>query len=422
VQQSSSESVAALAAALAKAQAQLVNPEKSLTATITTGRAGETQRTFRYAPLSSGLEIVRKTLSEQEIAVFQTTAVDPASRILTLTTMLAHASGQWIASQWPVCPLADIASPHRMGAALTYARRYSLFTLVGIAGEDDLDVPDLCAPAPAVSPSVTGVQVPPKTSGNGGMSRPARAANSIILPAEQSAALRDRLVSEIAGLQSQDRAAAWAKEALPLKNTLTAGDARLVETAFALKQSAFSLAQGPQHSPQDPVQLNAAADMIPAADLPIAAEPLGRSGSADEHEPGRIDKSVLTVGTPKRYRNKEHLRFVAQQPCLLCGRKPSDPHHLQFVQPRALGRKASDEFAVPLCRTHHRGVHRAGDERAWWKNSGIDPVKVARKLWKDTRANKGQTLRAGPQHLNKASQAAQTDLSLHADGTDGKAP
>ena len=139
MQQSSSESVAALAAALAKAQAQLVNPEKSLTATITTGRAGETQRTFRYAPLSSGLEIVRKTLSEQEIAVFQTTAVDPASRILTLTTMLAHASGQWIASQWPVCPLADIASPHRMGAALTYARRYSLFTLVGIAGEDDLD-------------------------------------------------------------------------------------------------------------------------------------------------------------------------------------------------------------------------------------------------------------------------------------------
>ena len=204
------------------------NPEKSLTATITTGRAGETQRTFRYAPLSSGLEIVRKTLSEREIAVFQTTAVDPASRILTLTTMLAHASGQWIASQWPVCPLADIASPHRMGAALTYARRYSLFTLVGIAGEDDLDTPDLCTPAPAVSPSVTGVQVPPKTSGNGGMSRPARAANSIILPAEQSAALRDRLVSEIAGLQSQDRAGDWAKEALPLKNTLTAADARLV--------------------------------------------------------------------------------------------------------------------------------------------------------------------------------------------------
>ncbi len=163
--QQSSESVAALAAALAKAQAQLVNPEKSLTATIRTGRPGETERTFRYAPLSSGLEIVRKTLSEHEIAVIQTTALDPASRILNLTTMLAHSSGEWIASQWPVCPLADIASPHRMGAALTYARRYALFTLVGIAGEDDLDAPDLCTPAPAVNSSVTGSAGPAEDIG-----------------------------------------------------------------------------------------------------------------------------------------------------------------------------------------------------------------------------------------------------------------
>src|ERR1700732_4615811 len=119
----SSESFAALAAALAKAQAHLVNPEKSLTATIRTGRAGETERTFRYAPLSSGLEIVRKTLSEHEIAVIQITTLDPSSRILNLTSTLAHASGEWISSQWPVCALADIASPHRMSAALTYARR-----------------------------------------------------------------------------------------------------------------------------------------------------------------------------------------------------------------------------------------------------------------------------------------------------------
>jgi hypothetical protein len=386
--QQSSESVAALAAALAKAQAQLVNPEKSLTATIPTGRAGETQRTFRYAPLSSGLEIVRKSLSEQEIAVFQTTAVDPASRILTLTTMLAHASGEWIASQWPVCPLADIASPHRMGAALTYARRYALFTLVGIAGEDDLDAPDLCTPAAAVSSSVAGAQVPPKTSGNGKMSGPARAASSIILPAEQSAALRDRLISEIAGLQSQDIAAAWAREALSLKNTLTAGDARLVETAFALKQSAFSLADAAEPSqrglpdPVGPAVTPGAADA--SASLP-AAERLGTTGSADGHEPGRIDKSVLTISTPKRYRNKEHLRFVAHQPCVLCGRKPAEAHHIRFVQPRALGRKASDEFAIPLCRSHHRALHRAGDEKAWWQQAGIDPVKIARKLWKLTR-------------------------------------
>jgi hypothetical protein len=139
----SSESVAALAGALAKAQAKLVNPEKSLTATIRLDRRGETERSFRYAPLSSGLEIIRKTLSEFEIATIQTTGIEPGTGIVNLTTMLAHASGEWIASDWPVCQLADLASPRRMGAALTYARRYALFTLVGIAGEDDLDAPDL---------------------------------------------------------------------------------------------------------------------------------------------------------------------------------------------------------------------------------------------------------------------------------------
>jgi hypothetical protein len=405
--QQSSDSVAALAAALAKAQAQLVNPEKSLTATIRTGRPGETERTFRYAPLSSGLEIVRKTLSEHEIAVMQTTAIDLASRILNLTTTLAHSSGEWIASQWPVCPLADIASPHRMGAALTYARRYALFTLVGIAGEDDLDAPDLCTPAPVANSSVTEGQGAPQTSGNGRVSGAGRAARPAVLPAEQSALLRDRLVSEIARLKSQDSAAAWAREALPLKNTLTATDARLVETAFALKQSAFSLGNAPESSPQNLRPTTAAAVTAAGPDAPPAAEPLGMGGSADGHEATRIDKSVLALSTPRRYRNKEHLRSVAQQPCLLCGRKPSDPHHLQFVQPRALGRKASDEFAVPLCRTHHRAAHRAGDERAWWKSSGIDPIKVARTLWKETRANKGQSLRQGPQHSTAGSQAPQ---------------
>jgi hypothetical protein len=98
-----------------------------------------------------------------------------------------------------------------------------------------------------------------------------------------------------------------------------------------------------------------------------------------------IDKSILAVAAPHRYRNREHLRYVAQQACLVCGRKPSDPHHLGFTQPRALGRKVSDEFAVPLCRGHHRAVHRSRDERAWWRQAGIDPIKVARRLWKETR-------------------------------------
>ena len=141
----SSESVAALASALAKAQAELINPEKSLTATIRSGRPGEGERSFRYAPLASGLDIVRKTLGQHEIATMQTTAIDKETGVVNLTTMLAHASGEWIASDWPVCPVAESANPQRMGAALTYARRYALFTLVGIAGEDDIDAPDLCA-------------------------------------------------------------------------------------------------------------------------------------------------------------------------------------------------------------------------------------------------------------------------------------
>ena len=119
--QRSSESVAALAAALAKARAELVNPEKSLTGMIRSAGPGETQRTFRYAPLSSGLDIVRKTLGQHEIATMQTTAIDQVSGFVNLTTVLAHASGEWIASDWPVCPIADVASPQRMGAALTYA-------------------------------------------------------------------------------------------------------------------------------------------------------------------------------------------------------------------------------------------------------------------------------------------------------------
>src|SRR5215475_3711317 len=147
----SSETVAALATALAKAQAALINPEKSLVATIRGGQPGESERSFRYAPLASGLDIVRKTLGQHEIATVQTTAIDQASGMVQLTTMLAHASGEWIASDWPVCPIAETANPQRMGAALTYARRYALFTLVGIAGEDDLDAPDLAHGAPSPS-------------------------------------------------------------------------------------------------------------------------------------------------------------------------------------------------------------------------------------------------------------------------------
>src|SRR6266480_1007431 len=157
----SSDSVAALASALAKAQAELVNPEKSLTATIRSGRPGEGERSFRYAPLASGLDIVRKTLGQHEIATVQTTTIDKETGVVNLSTMLAHASGEWIASDWPVCAVGDTANPQRMGAALTYARRYALFTLVGIAGEDDLDAPDLCDGPPSPSASALGASVRP---------------------------------------------------------------------------------------------------------------------------------------------------------------------------------------------------------------------------------------------------------------------
>src|ERR1700733_1938502 len=171
--QRSSQSIASLAAALAKAQIELANPEKSLVGTIKPEAGEGTERQFRYAPLSSGLDIVRKTLGQHEIATVQSTAIDQSAGIVNLTTVLAHASGEWIASDWPVCALTETATPHRMGAALTYARRYALFTLVGIAGEDDLDASDLQAPT---SQAVE----PPRQTGqgngrlNGGAAAPSR--------------------------------------------------------------------------------------------------------------------------------------------------------------------------------------------------------------------------------------------------------
>ena len=218
----SSELVAALASALAKAQAELINPEKSLTATIRTGRAGEGERTFRYAPLSSGLDIVRKTLGQHEIATVQTTAIDQAAGLVNLTTMLAHASGEWIASDWPVCPIAEMANPQRMGAALTYARRYALFTLVGIAGEDDLDAPDLCngslSPGRARVDRRSILAWPLARASAGERACPGqpepRATSHPSGDPDQSAALREKLLIEVGSITSAERATAWARAAL----------------------------------------------------------------------------------------------------------------------------------------------------------------------------------------------------------------
>ena len=367
--QRASESIGALAAALARAQTLLTNPEKSLVATIREeGRHGRDQ-TFRYAPLSSGLDIVRKVLGQHEIATVQTTSIDQPAGFVNLTTVLAHASGEWIASDWPVCPVSDVASPRRMGAALTYARRYALFSLVGIAGEDDTDAPDLQAPtnefgaeprAANGGRALNGSQQESRagaTPHRQGKPKPPIASPTLGLHA--SAKLREHLLAEIKELGSGEDAAKWVHQNLSAKNRLRASDATQVEALFAarLAKVATSSVQEPQ-------------ERMPAPGKSCQAP--NRSG---------IDKSELSLPEPRRVRDREHVRSVAQKPCLVCGRCPSDPHHLRFAQSRALSRKVSDEFVVPLCRGHHREVHRCGDETAWWRHRGIDALGVARVLW-----------------------------------------
>src|SRR5215470_17635815 len=370
--QRSSESVGALASALAKAQAELVNPEKSLTARIRVAAPGEGERTFRYAPLSSGLDIVRKTLGQHEIATVQTTAIDRAGGIVNLTTVLAHSSGEWIASDWPVCPIAETLRPHRMGAALTYARRYALFTLVGIAGEDDVDAPDLNEPTPETDK----LKITSKSDGNGsrqstsnrlgGRGRPKKSATVSLQPELSialSASLRTELLHEIEGLSTADDAVVWAQRRLVAKNQLSAADAQQVEEAFAAKLAVM------------PVQGAKTGDLTTA---PSDQRLIKKT------ETSQIDKSLLVFAEPRRIRDRDHIRHVMKQPCLICGRQPSDPHHLRFAQCRALGRKVSDEFTVPLCRTHHREIHRSDNEGSWWQNMGIDPLAAARRFWLET--------------------------------------
>ena len=363
--QRSSETIGAIAAALAKAQAQLVNPEKSLVGTIRSEGPRGLEQTFRYAPLSSGLDIVRKTLSQHEIATVQTTAIDQAAGIVRLSTVLAHVSGEWIASDWPVCAISETATPHRMGAALTYARRYALFTLVGIAGEDDLDAPDLIAPTtPALKTESPVGNI--KGRLNGGQDPSIQEASArrrvkgVLSPSkslgpEQSTALRDRLVAELKDLKSGEEAAHWAHRILGAKNSLPRADAEYVEQAFQATLTTFAGSN---------------------ADEPTQQQTKRRSVI--------IDKSILAIPAPRRVRDREHVKSVAKQPCLICGRIPTDAHHLRFAQSRALGHKVSDEFIVPLCRGHHREVHRCGDERAWWSKNGIDPTVIARVLWLKT--------------------------------------
>jgi hypothetical protein len=375
--QRSSETIGAIATALAKAQIELHNPEKALTATIQSPFPREANRTFRYASLSSGLDLIRKSLGRHEIATVQTTSIDDAAGLIRLTTVLAHASGEWISSDWPVCPVSETAAPQRMGAALTYARRYALFTLVGIAGEDDLDAPDLEAvPGTMADPPngpagqasnghahATGASVNPRRRAPITRSMPP------VLAADLSAQLRDRLLGELSGLQSSEEATNWAHQSLPAKNTLILADAQPVEDCFRIKMAALGEAQ-----PEEPPE---------ASQNPNPATVKTRESRSIRPGNGRGRIAAKTI----RLRDKDHRKFVASQPCLVCGRSPADAHHLRFAQPRALGRKVSDEFTVPVCRVHHRELHRHGDEAAWWQKTKIDPLPIARRLWQRARPN-----------------------------------
>ena len=125
-------------------------------------------------------------------------------------------------------------------------------------------------------------------------------------------------------------------------------------------------------------------EFFPKEKSAVEAEAVPESvpaASTSEAPQGRIDKSELAIAEPKRLRDKSHLKFVASQPCLICGRTPSDPHHLRFAQPRAIGLKVSDEFTVPLCRGHHRELHQNGNEQAWWERRKINALEIAKSLW-----------------------------------------
>jgi ERF superfamily len=420
----SSECVAAIATALAKAQTELSNPEKSMVGTIHNNRSDGPQ-SFRYASLSSGLDIVRKTLGGQQIAIAQTTEIDRANGMLNLTTMLMHTSGEWISSDWPVCQLSETSAPRRMGAALTYARRYALFTLVGIAGEDDLDAPDLTNDQPkgyfAADAELTlNSKVAPASVG----STPSRLGTPNIPPvreklgADESAVIRAQLIKDIETLSQDENLQPRAIAILKAKNRLSADDAKLVEDAFASRMApqakvpeAFAKDEptsapidaapsGPPSAPTNTVKpvrargrprktkTPAEALVVPpvSSKLTIGDDPAApATNRRADASPLKIQKSELTFGEPRRHRDKMHLKFVSSQPCLVCGRSPADAHHLKFTQPRGMGLKVSDEFTVPLCRTHHRDLHRFSDEAAWWARQAIDAVGTSRRLWVSTR-------------------------------------
>lgn len=234
--------------------------------------------------------------------------------------------------------------------------------MVGIAGEDDLDAPHAIAGQPA-APGPKGK--PPK----GVLNRPP------VLPPERSAELLDRLLGELASQDDGDVLLTWARANLPLKNTLLAADARILEAAY---QKRFEESAPPQLGVAEQ-QGGASADQF------STEPPLPEFQAFIDPALGEQQTGLAFPKEPRRTRSKSHLAFVRSQACLVCKKTPADAHHLKFAQPRALGRKVSDEFTVPLCRSHHQELHRNRNERAWWTNVQISPLPIAKELWTQVR-------------------------------------
>jgi hypothetical protein len=185
------------------------------------------------------------------------------------------------------------------------------------------------------------------------------------LKRELSASLREQLLGQLLSIHSVDEAANWAHRVMGAKNSLPAADAERVEQAFQARLASITADAG-------------------APSTQKVEPPLPRPGRKKRRRVAVVDKSLLALPAPRRIRDRDPVKSVAKQPCLICGRRPADAHHLRFAQAPALGRKVSDEFTVPLCRGHHREVHRCGDEASWWAKIGIDAAATARVLWLKT--------------------------------------
>ena len=275
--------------------------------------------------------------------------------------------------------------------------------LVGIAGEDDLDAPDPLSRSEPV-PKPASPAVPRRNGGSAKeqtpSQRPATAQSqtkpgATVAPA-LSGSVRELLVAQVQALDLPDAAVVWARKSLSAKNSLSTADARAVEDAFQAKIASLDKDDGAAVT---------APALTPGPEEPAAA-------NAGSPAANQVDKSVLGFPETRRLRDKGHIKWVSNHPCLICGRQPCEAHHLRFAQPRALGRRVSDEFTVPLCRVHHRELHRVGNERSWWGQFNIDPMPIALRFWQETRGVIATaSAEAGPQNKPATSAGSNPELA-----------